>query len=72
MERESEGGPFVIFPTDIFYDGHEVGHLLRRGEINTIAVQVMHFGVSNFCYLRERGGLLAQLDAFAGDTEITL
>ncbi|OCT12865.1 hypothetical protein A8709_21270 [Paenibacillus pectinilyticus] len=65
-------GPVRYFPTDIFYDGHEVGHLLRRGEINTIAVQVMHFGVSNFQYLRERGGLLAQLDAFYGDDEVTL
>lgn len=65
-------GPVRYFPTDIFYDGHEVGHLLRRGEINTIAVHVMHYGVSNFAYLRGRGGLLAQLDAFSGDTEITL
>ncbi|MDR6551709.1 family 78 glycoside hydrolase catalytic domain [Paenibacillus qinlingensis] len=65
-------GPVRYFPTDIFYDAHEVGHLLRRGEINTIAVGVMHFGVSNFQYLRERGGLLAQLDAFVGNNEMTL
>jgi len=65
-------GPVRYFSTDIFYDGHEVGHHLRRGEVNTIAVQVMHFGVSNFAYLRGRGGLLAQLDVFSGDNEITL
>jgi alpha-L-rhamnosidase len=66
-------GPVRYYSTDIFYDGHEVGHLLRRGEINTIAVQVMHYGVSNFAYLRGRGGLLAQLDAVSGDgSEIAL
>lgn len=65
-------GPVRYYATDIFYDGHEVGHLLRRGESNTIAVQAMHFGVSNFAYLRGRGGLLAQLDACSGEGEITL
>lgn len=65
-------GPVRYFPTNMLYDAHEVGHHLRRGGMNTIAVQVMHFGVSNFQYLRERGGLLAQLDAFVGDNEITL
>ncbi|MFD0673086.1 family 78 glycoside hydrolase catalytic domain [Cohnella sp. GCM10027633] len=65
-------GPVRYFPTDIRYDGHEVGHLLKRGETNTIAVQVMHFGISNFYYLRGRGGLLAQLDLIEGDTAKTL
>lgn len=65
-------GPVRYFSTDIFYDGYEVGHLLRRGEVNTIAVQVMHYGVSTFTYLRGRGGLLAQLDILSEDGEITL
>lgn len=65
-------GPVRYYSTDIFYDAYEVGHLLRRGEINTIAVQVMHYGVSNFAYLRGRGGLLAQLDVFSRGSEITL
>jgi alpha-L-rhamnosidase len=65
-------GPVRYYSTDIFYDAHEVGHLLRRGEVNTIAVQVMHYGISNFVYLRGRGGLLAQLDVLSEDGEITL
>lgn len=54
-------GPARYYPSTIFYDVYEVGHLLRKGERNTIAVQVMHFGISNFYYLRGRGGLLAEL-----------
>lgn len=65
-------GPVRYYSTDIFYDSYEVGRHLRRGALNTIAVQVMHFGVSNFAYLRGRGGLLAQLDVLSGDSEITL
>lgn len=65
-------GPVRNFPSDLFYDSYSVGHLLRRGEANTIAVQVMHFGISNFYYLRGRGGLLAQLDVVAGDKEVAL
>lgn len=60
-------GPARYYPTDIVYDALEVGHLLRPGETNTIAVQAMHFGVSNFYYLRGRGGMLAQLDRIGGD-----
>lgn len=60
-------GPARYYPTDIFYDGYEVGHLLWRGETNTIAVLAMHFGVTNFYYLRGRGGLLAELSVSQGD-----
>jgi alpha-L-rhamnosidase len=43
------------------YDTYDVGHLLRPGA-NVIAVLVLHYGVSTFQYVRERGGLLAQMD----------
>ncbi|MDF2834684.1 MAG: alpha-L-rhamnosidase [Paenibacillus sp.] len=60
-------GPVRYYPTDIFYDGYSVGHLLRRGVKNTIAVMANHFGVTNFYYLRGRGGLLAELGVTTGD-----
>lgn len=53
-------GPVRSWPFELAYDSYEVGHLLRQGS-NQIAVMVLHFGVSNFYYLRGRGGLLAQL-----------
>ncbi|MDQ6422752.1 alpha-L-rhamnosidase C-terminal domain-containing protein [Paenibacillus sp. LHD-117] len=65
-------GPARYFPTQIFYDCYPVGHLLRRGQKNTIAVLVMHFGVTNFYYLRGRGGLLAELAVTDGAGELTL
>jgi len=60
-------GPVRSWPFEQSYDTHEVGHLLRPGEANTLAVLVLHFGVSTFYYLRGRGGLLAQLDLMHGD-----
>ncbi|TNJ63887.1 alpha-L-rhamnosidase [Paenibacillus hemerocallicola] len=54
-------GPVRSWPAEQFYDTYEVGHLLKPGETNTIAVLVIHFGVSNFYYIRGRGGLLAEL-----------
>ncbi|GIO12647.1 hypothetical protein J19TS2_22020 [Cohnella xylanilytica] len=65
-------GPVRGYPTDLFYDGYDVGSLLRRGETNTIAIQVLHFGISNFYYLRGRGGLLAELAVASGDGETIL
>jgi alpha-L-rhamnosidase len=66
-------GPARYYPSTIFYDAYEVGHLLRKGERNTIAVQVMHFGISNFYYLRGRGGLLAELSvSHKGGEPLTL
>lgn len=56
-------GPVRSWPKEQFYDTYEIGHLLRAGE-NTIAALVLHFGVSNFYYIRGRGGLL--IDAEAG------
>ena len=55
-------GPVRSWPAELAYDTYPIGHLLERGKSNTIAVFVNHFGVSNFYYLRGRGGLLAQLD----------
>jgi len=56
-------GPVRSWPKEQFYDTYEIGHLLRPGEPNAIAVLVMHFGLSNFYYLRGRGGLLAEVEA---------
>ncbi len=55
-------GPARSWPEKQSYDTYEVGHLIRAGERNTIAVLVMHFGVSTFYYVRGRGGLLAQME----------
>jgi len=49
------------WPEEQAYDRYEVGHLLRAGQANTIAVIVIHYGVSTFSYVRGRGGLLVQL-----------
>lgn len=55
-------GPVRSWPFELRYDTYEVGHLLKKNKLNTIAVLVLHYGVSNFYYLRGRGGLVAQLD----------
>ncbi len=55
-------GPVRSWPFELRYDTYEVGHLLKKGKQNTIAILVQHYGVSNFYYIRGRGGLLAQLD----------
>ncbi|MCL6457413.1 MAG: glycoside hydrolase family 78 protein [Gorillibacterium sp.] len=54
-------GPNRSWPSEQSYDPHEVGHLLRPGKMNSIAVLVLHFGVANFYYIRGRGGLIAEL-----------
>lgn len=60
-------GPVRSWPFELKYDEYEIGHLLKPGETNTVAVLVMHFGVSNFYYLRGRGGLVAELETIAAD-----
>ncbi|MCJ8012152.1 glycoside hydrolase family 78 protein [Paenibacillus sp. KQZ6P-2] len=57
-------GPVRSWGEELFYDSYEVGHLLRAGEQNVIAVHVLHFGLTNFYYIRGRGGLLAELECF--------
>ncbi|RTE09894.1 family 78 glycoside hydrolase catalytic domain [Paenibacillus whitsoniae] len=59
-------GPVRSWPSELAYDQHEIGHLLKPGQPNTIAVLVMHFGISTFYYLRGRGGLIAQVQDGAG------
>ncbi|MFD0710309.1 family 78 glycoside hydrolase catalytic domain [Paenibacillus sp. GCM10027626] len=61
-------GPVRSWPKEQFYDTYEVNHLLTAGE-NTIAVHVLHFGVTNFYYLRGQGGLIAELTAASGNGE---
>ncbi|MBN2982447.1 MULTISPECIES: family 78 glycoside hydrolase catalytic domain [Cohnella] len=55
-------GPVRCWPFEQSYDAYDVGHLLRKGRKNTVALLVMHFGISNYYYIRGRGGLLAQLN----------
>lgn len=55
-------GPVRSWPFALAYDEYDVAHLLRQGD-NTIAVLVMHYGISTFQYIRGRGGLLLELNA---------
>ncbi|WP_036745303.1 family 78 glycoside hydrolase catalytic domain [Paenibacillus sp. UNC451MF] len=55
-------GPVRCWPHEQAYDTYDVRSHLISGQTNTIAVLVMHFGISNFYYIRGRGGLLVQLD----------
>ncbi|WP_010278050.1 family 78 glycoside hydrolase catalytic domain [Paenibacillus senegalensis] len=55
-------GPVRSWPQELAYDSYDVRPWLRKGQTNTAAVLVMHFGISTFSYIRGRGGLLAQLD----------
>ncbi len=55
-------GPVRSWTKEQFYDTYEIGHLLQAGKANTLAVLVLHFGVSTFYYLRGRGGVLAELE----------
>ncbi|SFB09165.1 Alpha-L-rhamnosidase N-terminal domain-containing protein [Cohnella sp. OV330] len=56
-------GPVRSWPKEQFFDSYDIGGQLRPGSRNTIAVLVLHFGVSNFYYLRGRGGLIAEVEA---------
>ncbi|WP_246096609.1 family 78 glycoside hydrolase catalytic domain [Paenibacillus sinopodophylli] len=63
-------GPVRSWPNEQSYDTYEVSHLLKVGEQNTIAVLVMHFGLSTFYYVRGRGGLLVELNDADGDVVV--
>ncbi|MEC0230711.1 family 78 glycoside hydrolase catalytic domain [Paenibacillus alba] len=56
-------GPVRSWPFELAYDTYDIEHLLYKGRTNTIAVMVIHFGVSNFYYLRGRGGLVVQVES---------
>ncbi|MBD2846840.1 family 78 glycoside hydrolase catalytic domain [Paenibacillus sp. IB182496] len=62
-------GPVRSWPEQLSYDEYEVGHLLRPGADNAIAVLVTHYGISTFQYLRGRGGLLAELLSATDDAQ---
>ncbi|MBD2862965.1 family 78 glycoside hydrolase catalytic domain [Paenibacillus oceani] len=64
-------GPVRSWPFELAYDEYEIGHLLRPGTDNTIAVLVTHYGVPTFQYVRGRGGLLAQVE-LSGEGERTV
>ena len=49
-------GPVRSWPFELAYDEYPIGHLLKAGEDNTIAVLVMNYGVATFQYLLGRGG----------------
>ncbi|WP_308635375.1 family 78 glycoside hydrolase catalytic domain [Paenibacillus silvisoli] len=60
-------GPVRSWPFELVYDEYEIGHLLNNHAPNTIAVLVIHAGVATFQSLRERGGLLLQVESGSGD-----
>ncbi|REE86118.1 alpha-L-rhamnosidase-like protein [Paenibacillus taihuensis] len=60
-------GPVRSWPFELAYDEYEIGHLLKAGSTNTIAVLVLHYGVATFQYLRGRGGLLLQAASASED-----
>lgn len=61
--RQVGCGPVRSWPFELAYDQYDIGHLLAAGQENTIAVLVMHYGVSTFQYLRGRGGLVIQAES---------
>ncbi|MFX3636647.1 MAG: family 78 glycoside hydrolase catalytic domain [Candidatus Pristimantibacillus sp.] len=64
-------GPVRSWPSELSYDSYEVGHLLKADQKNTIAVLVLHFGVSTFYYVRGRGGLLIDLANETGSLAVS-
>ena len=65
-------GPVRGFPERLMVDTWPVGHLLRAGQDNTIAVLVLCYGIATFSYLPGRGGLLAELDTGSGNDRRTI
>ncbi|MDQ1908997.1 family 78 glycoside hydrolase catalytic domain [Paenibacillus sp. GD4] len=63
-------GPARCWPFEQSYDTYDIGHLIKPGRRNTLAVLVQHFGVSTFYYVRGRGGLLVQLDLTNDDKNV--
>ncbi len=59
--KRAGNGPIRSTPQHWFYESYPIGHLLQEGS-NAIAVQVWHYGHSNYQYIENRAGLAAQLD----------
>ncbi|QNK57954.1 alpha-L-rhamnosidase N-terminal domain-containing protein [Paenibacillus sp. PAMC21692] len=54
-------GPIRSSTAHWYFDTYDVSHLLQKGD-NLIAIEVWHFGHSNYQYIEARAGLLAQLE----------
>lgn len=64
-------GPVRSWPEEQSYDTYDIGHLLLPGRQNTIAVLVLHFGMTNFYYLLGQGGLIMELEGSSGVSLVT-
>lgn len=53
-------GPIRSVAEHWYYDSYEIAHLLKTGD-NCIAVQVWHYGHSNYQYIEAEAGLIAEL-----------
>ncbi|MDR6552022.1 family 78 glycoside hydrolase catalytic domain [Paenibacillus qinlingensis] len=62
-------GPVRSWPHELAYDTYDIRPWLKPGEPNSVALLVMHYGLSTFSYIRGRGGLLAQIDWTSGEGE---
>jgi alpha-L-rhamnosidase len=64
-------GPIRSTAEHWFYDRYEITHLLRAGH-NTVAVQVWHFGHSNYQYIEAAAGLIASVHLIEGESFRTI
>lgn len=58
-------GPIRSTADHWYFDSFEIAHLLRAGT-NAIAVKVWHYGHSNYQYVENEAGLIAQLTIRSG------
>jgi len=59
--KEAGEGPVRSTPRHWYYDDYDVSGYVRTGD-NVIAVDVWHYGHSNYQYIENRAGLIARLD----------
>ncbi|MGI2294571.1 family 78 glycoside hydrolase catalytic domain [Paenibacillus sp. GXUN7292] len=59
--KRAGSGPIRSTSEHWYYESCSAAHLLREGS-NTIAVQVWHYGHSNYQYVENRAGMALQLD----------
>lgn len=55
-------GPIRSFSDQWYFDTYRIDHLLKNG-MNVIAVRVWHFGLSNYQYIENQAGLIAEIAA---------